>query len=84
MTISGFAFRSVESSSLVEHLSYSINQIILDRDDITDIASCVDVQQINNACFNFVQSVFKEDEPVLNELRNFPQSPNLFVPAIAS
>ena len=84
LTIHGVAERMVEPDGKVEQLSYTITQIVLDRDDITDIASYLDIQQINNACLNFAQSVFSDDTSRVDGLRNFSLSTNQLLPAIAN
>ncbi len=84
ITIIGIAYRTTEPGSKVEQLSYSITQIVLDSLDITNIASYLDIQQINNACFNFAQTLFSEEINACSALLNFSLPGNGFSPSIAN
>ncbi|MEO6671219.1 MAG: hypothetical protein ABIN36_17180 [Ferruginibacter sp.] len=84
MTISGFALRSTTPDSEVEHLSYSINQITLDRSDLINISAHIDMQQINSACFNYAQKLFADDIKLENELRNTPAKSAPFLEAVSN
>lgn len=58
MTITGNATR-VSNQGIVT-INYNILDISLDRDDIQNLRSLIDAEQINRACFTFVQTLFPD------------------------
>lgn len=83
MTIYGTASRSCVNNSDIENLAYSISEITIDRNDIGDISNYINMHQVNNACSNYVQTLFEEDRQLEKILLN-DTVPNLFVSALAS
>ena len=81
MTISGIAHRTKDPGIKTEHINFSINQISFDRDDIQNISALVDMEQVNNACFNFVAGIFTEENRVEKELHQHDQLFQPYQPA---
>lgn len=73
LTIVGSASRTISSCQRIEQVTYEITKIILDTDDITTTAS-LDMQQINNACLNFAESLFSKDLSLQQNIPHFPVS----------
>lgn len=60
VTVIGIAYQSVNESRSIESIGFSIDELVVESDSI-NIASCLDIQQLNNACFNYAKQLFAEE-----------------------